>query len=279
MINGHAHIDQRARSLLQAEFRRAAGDHEGRRAGDGERRQNDFKYADDFIYPPVKVDRVLRDGDTIRMGEVLLTAYHTPGHTRGATTWVANLVVDGKPYVVAFPTGPGSIRAIGWRRIPLPGHRRRLSPHAPYPRDAEAGHLAGAAQRILRPRRQAQAGQTEGVQAWIDPEGYRRFIAEKKRAFEDQVDLEMGVKRSRKHRARAIHRSCRDGAKVTSFGIEVKGRSGYGTQIRVDRSGAARLRKAPVRVIAQETSPSTDTGLAFNLGHNGRRQRERRNRA
>jgi metallo-beta-lactamase class B len=31
------------------------------------------------------------------------------------------------------------------------------------------------------------------VKAWIDPEGYRRFIAGKKRDFEDQVDLEMGV--------------------------------------------------------------------------------------
>ena len=57
--------------------------------------------------PPVKVDRILRDGDTIRLGDVLLTAYHTPGHTRGATTWVANLVVDGKAYVVAFPDGAG----------------------------------------------------------------------------------------------------------------------------------------------------------------------------
>jgi hypothetical protein len=27
----------------------------------------------------------------------------------------------------------------------------------------------------------------------IDPEGYRRWLAGKKRAFEDEVDLEMGV--------------------------------------------------------------------------------------
>lgn len=33
---------------------------------------------------------------------------------------------------------------------------------------------------------------TEGVKAWIDPEGYRRFIAHKKHAFEQQVDEEMG---------------------------------------------------------------------------------------
>jgi metallo-beta-lactamase class B len=34
---------------------------------------------------------------------------------------------------------------------------------------------------------------TEGGSAWIDPEGYRRFVAAQKRAFEDQVDLEMGA--------------------------------------------------------------------------------------
>jgi metallo-beta-lactamase class B len=39
-------------------------------------------------------------------------------------------------------------------------------------------------------RKRAEA---EGVNAWGDPEGYRRFIAKKKRAFEDEVDLEMGV--------------------------------------------------------------------------------------
>jgi metallo-beta-lactamase class B len=34
---------------------------------------------------------------------------------------------------------------------------------------------------------------TEGVKAWIDPEGYRRWVSGKKRAFEDEVDSEMGV--------------------------------------------------------------------------------------
>jgi metallo-beta-lactamase class B len=31
------------------------------------------------------------------------------------------------------------------------------------------------------------------VKAWIDPEGYRRFIAGKKRAFENEVDEEIGA--------------------------------------------------------------------------------------
>jgi metallo-beta-lactamase class B len=30
-----------------------------------------------------------------------------------------------------------------------------------------------------------------GVQAWVNPEEYRQFVARQKRAFEDQVDLEL----------------------------------------------------------------------------------------
>jgi metallo-beta-lactamase class B len=32
---------------------------------------------------------------------------------------------------------------------------------------------------------------TQGIKAWMDPEGYRRWVSGKKRAFEDQVDLEV----------------------------------------------------------------------------------------
>ena len=87
MITGHAHIDHAGAFAYFKEHFRAQmavmkDDVAAMESGD----RDDFKYANDFVYPPVKVDRVLRDGDTIRMGDVLLTAYHTPGHTRGATT-------------------------------------------------------------------------------------------------------------------------------------------------------------------------------------------------
>ncbi len=195
MINGHAHIDH-AGAFAELKRRFGAGlavmkdDVPAMESGD----KGDFKYADDFAYPPAKVDRVLRDGDTIRMGNVLLTAYHTPGHTRGATTWVANVVADGKPYVVAFPDGAGF----------NPGYRLARDPS--YPGIAEDYRRTHHFLEMLKPdiwlaqhneyydlegkRRRAA---TEGVEAWIDPEGYRRFIAGKKRAFEDQVDAELGA--------------------------------------------------------------------------------------
>ena len=49
----------------------------------------------------------MRTGDSLRVGNVLLTGHLTPGHTQGSTTWIATIVVDGKPLVVAFPDGAG----------------------------------------------------------------------------------------------------------------------------------------------------------------------------
>jgi metallo-beta-lactamase class B len=194
MINGHAHIDHAGafaflKELTGAQMAVMKDDVAAMESGDRE----DFKYANDFVYPAVKVDRVLRDGDTVTLGDVRLSAYHTPGHTRGATTWIANLVADGKAYTVAFPDGAGF----------NPGYRLAKNPS--YPGIAEDYRRTHHALEMLKPdiwlaqhneyydlEGKRQRAASEGVKAWIDPEGYRRWVSGKKRAFEDEVDREMG---------------------------------------------------------------------------------------
>lgn len=195
MINGHAHIDHAGafaffKQQYGAQLAVMKDDVAAMESGD----LNDFKYANDFVYPGVKVDRVLRDGDQIRMGSVLFTAWHTPGHTRGATTWILNLVLDGKAYVVVFPDGSGF----------NPGYRIAKNPS--YPGIEDDFRKTHHTLELLKPdiwlaqhneyydlEGKRKRAETEGVKAWIDPEGYRRFIAGKKRAFEDEVDEEFGV--------------------------------------------------------------------------------------
>ena len=46
-------------------------------------------------FPPVKVDHVLKDRDTVTLGGVTLTAYLTPGHTPGCTTWTFPVKING----------------------------------------------------------------------------------------------------------------------------------------------------------------------------------------
>ena len=38
-------------------------------------------------FPPVHVDRIIGNGEMVRIGNVTVTALATPGHTEGATTW------------------------------------------------------------------------------------------------------------------------------------------------------------------------------------------------
>jgi metallo-beta-lactamase class B len=38
-------------------------------------------------FPPVKVDRTVREGDKVTVGDVTLTARETPGHSPGCTSW------------------------------------------------------------------------------------------------------------------------------------------------------------------------------------------------
>lgn len=53
-------------------------------------------------FPAVKVDRTVRDGDVIRVGQVALTAHLTPGHTPGCTSWSTSVVDRGRVRQVLF---------------------------------------------------------------------------------------------------------------------------------------------------------------------------------
>jgi len=71
--------------------------------------KEDFNYGDkggENIYPAVKVDRVLHDGDTVSLGGTVLTAHKTPGHTKGCTTWTMKVNEGGKSLDVVIVGSP-----------------------------------------------------------------------------------------------------------------------------------------------------------------------------
>lgn len=198
IINGHAHSDHAgafAQIKLLSGAKLAVMEADVGPMEDGGK--SDFHYGDDWKimgFPPVKVDRILRDGDTVRLGELVLTGYNTPGHTRGSTTWVTQLVDDGKAYTVVFPDGAGFNP--GYHVVKQPSYPGiegdyRSTHHVleMLKPDIWAGHHT----EYFDMENKRKRAETEGVSAWVDPEGYRRFVAEKKHAFEALVDKEMGV--------------------------------------------------------------------------------------
>lgn len=54
-------------------------------------------------FPAVPVDRAIRDGESVSLGGVTLTAVATPGHTPGCTSWTMRVVERGRPLRVVFP--------------------------------------------------------------------------------------------------------------------------------------------------------------------------------
>jgi metallo-beta-lactamase class B len=54
---------------------------------------------------PHPIDRVLKDGEQVRLGGTTLTAHLTPGHTRGCTTWETTVQDGGRSYNVVIACG------------------------------------------------------------------------------------------------------------------------------------------------------------------------------
>ena len=53
-------------------------------------------------YRPARADRIVRDGEQITLGTIVLTAHLTPGHTKGCTTWTTVAEDGGQRYNVVF---------------------------------------------------------------------------------------------------------------------------------------------------------------------------------
>ena len=96
--------------------------------------KTDFHYSDDptTLYPPTKVDHVLRDGDEVKLGDAVLTAHLTPGHTKGCTTWTMK-VKDGEKTRDAVIIGSPNVNP-GYRLVSKPslsGDSRRFRTNIP----------------------------------------------------------------------------------------------------------------------------------------------------
>lgn len=103
LLNSHAHFDH-AGGL--AALQRASGAVMVASAGDKpflEAGMVDHGPSKGIAFPPLRVDRVVAEGDMVRVGDVVLTAHMTPGHTPGCTGWSMPVRgPDGAPHSAYF---------------------------------------------------------------------------------------------------------------------------------------------------------------------------------
>jgi metallo-beta-lactamase class B len=155
--------------------------------------RTDFQYGarPALYFPPVKPDRELADGETVKLGNVAMTARLGAGHTRGATTWTTTVEDGGRKYDVVFPcctsVNPGYRLTVDPSYAGIADDYRRtfamlesLHPDIWLAAHTEAFDFEG---------KRARAA-AEGAAAWVDPDGYRRWVARGKEGFEAAVAAE-----------------------------------------------------------------------------------------
>ena len=149
--------------------------------------KTDFAYSTrtDFHFPPTHVDRALHDGDAVTLGGVSLIAHLTPGHTKGTTTWTMDEVQGGRTLrvvIVGSPNVNEGYKLVDNKQYPkiAEDYKKGFQILKDLPCDIFLGAHGG------------YFGLTDKYPRWkngdknafIDPAGYKSWIADRERAFE-----------------------------------------------------------------------------------------------
>jgi metallo-beta-lactamase class B len=152
--------------------------------------KEDFQYGSqpEMRFPPTKVDRALHDGDTVALGGTVLTAHLTAGHNKGTTTWTMDEVEGGKTLHVVIVGGtsvnPG-YKLVGNKAYPqiASDFHNGFQVLKSLPCDVFLG-AHGVYYGLQAKYARWKAGDRD---AFIDPEGYKSFVADRERVFEAEL--------------------------------------------------------------------------------------------
>lgn len=146
----------------------------------------DFNYGNDPAtqYTPTKVDRVLHDGDEVKLGGTVLVAHLTPGHTKGCTTWTMKVADAGKTYnvvIVGSPNVNAGYKLVNNAAYPqiAADYERMWRVLKSLPCDiflGAHGEYFGMVEKYARMKDGA-------ANPFIDPDGYKKYVAQKEQDF------------------------------------------------------------------------------------------------
>ncbi len=191
MLSSHAHGDHIAGHALMKELTGAdiwvmGGDDDVMATGG----KTDFR--EGSTWKPVNPDRVIQDGDRVELGGVTLVAHHTPGHTKGCTTWTTVVEEGGQEYNVVWVGGArvsAGVPLVGNSKYPniAEDYAKTFAKLKELPCDiflAAHGYWFNITEKLRR------LGQGATVNPFIDPQGYRNYIETFERAFLESLEQE-----------------------------------------------------------------------------------------
>ena len=191
LLISHAHWDHDAgsaaiKALTGARYMVMDGDAAVVESGG----KTDFHYGNvpASLYKPAAVDRVLHDGDEVRLGDAVLVARLTPGHTKGCTTWTMKVTEGGKTYdvvIVGSPNVNAGYTLVNNAAYPqiAADYERTFRLLKSLPCDI---FLGAHGDYFDLEKKYARLKQGAGT-PFVDPEGYRTYVAAREQAFRTEL--------------------------------------------------------------------------------------------
>jgi len=148
--------------------------------------QGQYLYTDSR-WRPCKVDRVLQDKSEVKLGGTTLIARRTPGHTAGCTTWTWTVTDNGKDYhvvVIGSPNVNPGFQLVGNKDYPLiaDDFAKTFKILKSLKCDVFLGAHGGYYGMVEKYERI-----NSGKNPFIDPDGYRDYVAMKEQAFREKL--------------------------------------------------------------------------------------------
>ena len=152
--------------------------------------KTDFQYGNvpASLYPPTKVDRVLHDGDEVKLGAATLVAHLTPGHTKGCTTWTMKVEDAGKVYdvvIIGSPNVNEGYKLVNNSSYPEieSDYERTFRVLKSLPVDIFLGAHGSYFDLETKYARLKEAA----VNPFIDPAGYKSYATDREAAFRTEL--------------------------------------------------------------------------------------------
>jgi metallo-beta-lactamase class B len=196
LLNSHAHLDHAgglARLAKDSGATLIAREPSARTLERGASERDDPQFGQLGPFPPVRDVRRIADRETVTVGQLVLTAHATPGHTAGSTSWTWTSCENGDCRAMVYADSVSAVSAKSYRYSDEESHpgvvaafRSSLDRIAALPCDILMTPHPSASRLLARLGPSAS-------EALIDPTACTRYAEQARQRLESRIEKEQGT--------------------------------------------------------------------------------------
>jgi len=156
--------------------------------------KDDFAFGNRFLFPPVKADETVKDNQVLHVGSAAMKAHLTPGHTKGCTTWTAEVSENGEKHTAVFVCSismPGGYKLVNNAKYPQIADDYKQTYKKLRALNADVFLGSHASFWDMEGKRKKMGS---GANPFVDPAGYKEFLDDNQKVFEAELKKQEAAK-------------------------------------------------------------------------------------